>query len=82
MNREHTLRHLREAEGELHRTIQKIEHESEYGDGEFSVAMGHLYHHLNTAWNARDESPERVSACTDADFDSWRQFPQDIYLDE
>jgi hypothetical protein len=82
MNREQTLWHLREAAQELQRTIQRIEDESEYGHGEFSVAMQHLYHHLNTAWNARDESPERVRACSDEDFAHWGQFPQDLYLCE
>ena len=82
MNREHTLRHLHEAAEELQRTIHEIEDELEYGNGEFSVAMQHLYHHLNTAWNARDESPECVRTCSDADFVRWRQFPQNIYLGE
>jgi hypothetical protein len=82
MNREHTLWHLQEATEELQRTIREIENEPEYGYGEFSVAMEHLYHHLNTAWNARDESPECVRACSDADFVRWRQFPLDINLGE
>ena len=29
--------------------------------------MQHLYHHLNTAWNARDEAPERVAARSEED---------------
>ena len=82
MNRDHTLWHLHEAVEELQRTIHEIEIGPEYGYGEFSVAMQHLYHHLNTAWNARDESPERVRACSDTDFVRWRQFPQDIDLGE
>jgi hypothetical protein len=40
--------------------------------------MEHLYHHVNTAWNARDSSAERADACSQEDFDCWRQFPQDI----
>jgi len=82
MNRQHTLLHLREAAEELQRTIHKIENDQDYGFGEFSVAMQHLYHHLNTAWNARDESSERVRACSDEDFARWGQFPEDLYLDE
>jgi hypothetical protein len=42
--------------------------------------MQHLYHHLNTAWNARDASPERVAAASGADFFRWRQFPWEIEL--
>jgi hypothetical protein len=44
--------------------------------------MQHAYHHMNTAWNARDEPPERTVECSEADFIRWRQFPEDIYLDE
>jgi hypothetical protein len=82
MNREHTLFHLREAAEELQRTIQEMDANPAYDYGEFLVAVQHLYHHLNTAWNARDESPERVATCSDADFLRWRQFPQDIELGE
>jgi hypothetical protein len=80
MNREHTLFHLREAAEELERTIRQIDVEPEYDYGEFLVAMQHLYHHLNTAWNARDASPERVAVASGADFFRWRQFPREIEL--
>jgi hypothetical protein len=42
--------------------------------------MQHLYHRLNTAWNARDESPERLAATSEEDFHRWRQFPEDLSL--
>lgn len=80
MNREWVLLHLREAQEELTRTIAEIEADPDYDVGEFLVAMQHLYHHLNTAWNSRDERPARVKACTDDDFYTWRRFPDDIYL--
>jgi hypothetical protein len=82
MNRDNTLFHLREAAEELQRTIREIEDEPIYGYGEFSVAMQHLYHHLNTAWNARDKSQEHLAACSEADFFRWRQFPTDLHLGE
>ena len=82
MNREHTLFHLREAAEELETTIRDMSADSEYEYGELFVAMPPLYHHLNTAWNARDESPERVAAASDADFFRWRQFPPEIQLGE
>lgn len=80
MNRDHVLWHLREAEDELRRTIADIESTPDYGYGEFVVAITHAYHHLNTAWNAKDESPARVAACVETDFRQWRQFPSDIDL--
>lgn len=78
MNREHTLFHLREALEELQRTIAALESTPDYGDGEFSVAVEHLYHHLNTAWNARTASVERTVTCSEDDFIRWRQFPSDL----
>jgi len=80
MNRDHILFHLHEAQEELERMITKIEVESKYDFGEFVVAMSHLYHHINTAWNGRDVSSQRAVKCNKEDFARWRQFPQDIDL--
>ena len=78
MNKEWILLHLNEAREELTDTIQEMEQNPEYNFGEYFVAMMHLYNHLNTAWNSRDASPERVKACTAEEFERWRQFPTDI----
>jgi hypothetical protein len=78
MNRDWVLFNLREAEEEIRRTIADIEAAPDYGYGKLVVAMGHAYHHLNTAWNSRDENPETVEACSDGDFQRWRQFPTDL----
>jgi hypothetical protein len=78
MNRDWILFHLQEAHEELTRTIHEMEQDPEYDFGEYVVAMTHLYHHLNTAWNSRDASPERVKACSEEDFEKWRQFPSDV----
>jgi hypothetical protein len=82
MNRKHTLWHLRDAAEELQRKIRDLEDKPDYGYAEFSIVMQHLYHHMNTAWNARDKSQEQVAECSEADFIRWRQFPEDIYLGE
>ena len=78
MNRDWILFNLREAAEELARTISDIEASPDYDYGEFSVAMQHLYQHVNTAWNGREASPERSAACSEDDFNVWRQFPNDI----
>ena len=78
MNKQHILFHLGEAKDELDRTIRELNQTPEYDYGEYVIAMAHLYHHLNTAWNGRDASPERAKACSEEDFRNWRQFPQDI----
>ena len=80
MNRNAVLFHLREANEELDRTIDEVFATPDYGQGEFVVAMSHLYGHLNTAWNGRDASEERHRECSQADFDTWRKFPPDEEL--
>ena len=80
MNRDYVLFHLREAADELARTIAEIEADLEYDYGEFVVAATHLYHHLNTAWNAQDSEPHRTDTCSEADFAQWRRFPTDLDL--
>ena len=57
-----------------------IELHPDYDYGEFFVAVSHAYHHLNTAWNAREEPPAKVEECTEGDFYRWRRFPTDIDL--
>ena len=83
MNKEFVLFDLREALEELQRTINEIETDDDYGNEEFQVAMSHLYHHLNTAWNSRDASSERHIECSNEDFKQWRRFPKesDLLLD-
>lgn len=83
MNNDAILFHLGEAKEELDRTIKEIAADPEYGYGEFQVAMGHLYHHLNTAWNGRDAAPERHRECSTHDFNAWRRFPtnEELLLD-
>jgi hypothetical protein len=79
MNREWVLHHLSDASEELLRTIDEIRRSEDYDVGESSVvAMAHLYHHLNTAWNSRDASADRVGSVSDQDFKNWSAFPRDI----
>ena len=78
MNREWVLFHLKEALQELQSTIRDLENDTEYDHAEYSVAMTHLYHHINTAWNSRDSSDEETKESSDADFTKWRKFPNDV----
>jgi hypothetical protein len=80
MNKEAILFHLREAKEELDRAIRDIETNTSYDFDDFVVGMGHLYHHLNTAWNGRDASRERHRDCDQQDFDTWRKFPMNEEL--
>lgn len=78
MNRDWVLHHLREAREELGRTIDEIVATPDYDVGELLVSMSHLYHHLNTAWNARDAAESAVREVSAEDFKRWSRFPADI----
>ncbi len=80
MNDKSVLFHLREAKEELDRTILELESSEVYDVGELRVAMSHLYHHLNTAWNGRDASPQAHRDCEKSDFDAWRKSPKNADL--
>ena len=82
MNKDFILFNLTEAKEELDRIIQEFETQDEYSYGEFVVHITHLYHHINTAWNARDASSKETEKCSQADFECWRQFPpsEEIHL--
>jgi hypothetical protein len=78
VNKEHLLFHLQEALEELSRTVNDCEKDPGYSDTELFVAMQHLYHHLNTAWNTRALPSERIEQASDEDFNSWGSFPTDL----
>jgi len=80
MNRSVVLFHLREAAEQLNETIRKLASGEKYGEEEIKVEMGHLYHHLNTAWNGRDQTDEQFQKCTDEDFARFRKFPKEDEL--
>ena len=83
MNQSAVIFHLKEAKEELDRTIAQVENDTSYDSAKLQVAMSHLYHHLNTAWNGRDASVERHNQSVQSDFDAWRKFPPnaDLLLD-
>ena len=78
MNKPWVLFHLREALEEIEATIKDIEEEPEYDGPEFSVAIAHLYHHVNTAWNSRHSTAEDALESSVMNFERWRQFPTDV----
>lgn len=72
------LFNLREVAEELSRMISEIESTPDYDHADFAIAMQHLYHHMNTAWNGRNASADRARLCSEDDFNAWRQFPKDL----
>ena len=81
MNRDLVLHHLAEAHEALGRMLQEAKNDPEWGIGELSADMPHLYHHINTAWNARD-STNAIGQCSDEEFRSWSAFPEDLWMFE
>lgn len=80
MNREHTLFHLREAMSELENTISELASDPNFSEAEFYVSAEHIYHHLNTAWNAREASKSEATECSEPNFNKWRCFPSEFSL--
>ncbi len=80
MNKQAILAHLKEAKQELDETITEIEQDDDFDPDGYYVSFQHVYHHLNTAWNSRNESDSRIEECTEEDFMRWRKFPSDFDL--
>ena len=80
MNKRLITFHLTEAQEQLQEIVEEISKDPDYDYGEYFVDMQHLYHHLNTAWNARDISDEEAEPGSDELFKRWGQFPRDIPL--
>jgi hypothetical protein len=78
MTREYLLRNLREAIDAISVTLREMESDPNYSEAELRVNVAHAYHHLNTAWNARYASVERVEACSGEDFLAWPDYPRDL----
>jgi hypothetical protein len=78
MNKDYLLSHLGEAAEQLVAIIERTQTDPLYEIGEFTVEMGHVYHHLNTAWNGRNCTDEEWSA--NRNFHAWRKFPESSEL--
>jgi hypothetical protein len=81
VNRELVLHHLAEAHEALTRMLEEARKDPEWGIGELDAEMPHLYHHINTAWNAR-ESSNAVGQASDAEFREWSKLPPDLLMFE
>jgi len=83
MNKKVVLFHLKEALEQLQQTVKELGQDASYEVEELRVGMGHLYHHLNTAWNGKDCTDEEFKECSDENFSKWKKFPEEseLYLD-
>ncbi|HEX8552798.1 MAG TPA: hypothetical protein VF681_14720 [Abditibacteriaceae bacterium] len=49
--------------------------DEDYDEAEYRIDIGHAFHHLNSAWNARNAEDEEP---TEENLKKWAQFPSDI----
>ena len=80
MNADFLVSNLKEAEEELCRLIAHINSAKNPSFEDFHVAMAHIYHHLNSAWNGRNITDHEWRECTDENWHKWRKFPRDLPL--
>ncbi len=66
---------LEDALEELQRLNESISPDNKPDEFEFRVAMLHIYHHLNFAWNTRHEP---IAGLTEEQFNEWGKFPTDL----
>jgi hypothetical protein len=65
---------LEDAHEHLGKLIIAMNTDADYGDEEFRIDLGHVYAHLNRAWNRRN-NPEKIPE------DQWSvasRFPEDL----
>jgi len=66
---------LDEAKEHLADLTNQLHSSGQMNEAEFSVYLGHIYAHLNRAWNGRNRSSEEW---TDEEWNMHSQFPRDI----
>jgi len=71
------MHELDDAKEHLETLMREMTEDSDFAEEDYRVQLGHIYSHLNRAWNTRD----RVGTeWTDEQFQEFSQFPSDIAL--
>ena len=65
---------LEDAHEHLGRLIAEMTENTDYGDPNLAVDLGHVFAHLNRAWYCRTK-PDNLS---DAEWESAREYPSDL----
>jgi len=68
------LTELDEARDHLESLIGKMTKSNEIDDSEYAVDIGHVFAHLNRAWNSRDLQ----GSIPEDKWDKYSQFPADL----
>lgn len=65
---------LDDAREHLEALVDQMNEKGEIDEAEFSTHLGHVYSHLNRAWNSRN----RETMQTEEEFKAESEFPKDI----
>ncbi|MCZ2074302.1 MAG: hypothetical protein LC130_04810 [Bryobacterales bacterium] len=68
------VQELQDAHEHLANLLKDMKADTDYGEPELRVDLGHVYAHLNRAWRRRLVS----SDFTDTEWEAAGEFPQDI----
>lgn len=68
------LYELEDAKEHLENLIVALQSDSTYDEEQFRVDLGHVYAHLNRAWNTRNSE----SGATKENWESMSRFPSNI----
>jgi len=71
------MHELSDAQEHLQKLISDIEKGSEYGNEELTIDLGHVYAHLNRAWNTRERT-DNHPIDYDSEWDAISAFPSDL----
>jgi hypothetical protein len=66
---------LDDAKEHLETLMREMTDRANFAEEDYRIQLGHIYSHLNSAWNMRDRLG---TEWTDEQFEEFRRFPQDI----
>jgi hypothetical protein len=70
------LMNIQDAREQLE-AIEKSLLDPDYEEVELKLDLAHAYHHLNYAWNTRNEPDAVLERHADEDFARWSRYPSD-----
>lgn len=68
------LYELEDAREHLEQLVQAMAESPGFDEHELRISLGHVFAHLNRAWNARNSE----SALSEAQWNAFRAFPEDF----
>jgi hypothetical protein len=77
LNRDAMIIHFGEASEQLQQILEWLQ-EGESDEIELRSFVEHLYHHINTGWNTRNDLESLEREESDAEFAFNRRMPEDI----